>query len=120
MKAFKEPKNMGDLKDSNGTGRVGNPTCGDVMEVAIKVEKNEKGEEIIADIKVKTFGCVAAIATSSTMTEIVKGKTLKELEKMTNKDISNALDGLPPLKEHCSNLTVEALHKAIENYKNKK
>ncbi len=94
--------------------------CGDVMEVFIKVEKNEEGKEYIKDIKVKTFGCVAAIATSSKMTEMVKGRTLTEIERMTNKDISDELGGLPSLKLHCSNLSIDALRKAIEDYKKRK
>lgn len=120
MSAFKDPKNVGELKNANGIGKVGNPTCGDVMEVYVRIEKNEEGKEYIKDVKVKTFGCVAAIATSSTMTTMVKGKTLEEIEKMTNQDVADELSGLPPLKMHCSNLSVEALHDAIKNYESNK
>ncbi len=116
---FQCPKNMGDIKDADAVGRVGNASCGDIMEVFIKVDVKD-GEEYIKEVKVKTFGCVAAIATSSIMTEMVKGKTFSEIEHMTNKDVADELGGLPPLKLHCSNLSVEALHKAIENYKKQK
>lgn len=106
---------MGEIKDADGIGKVGNPVCGDVMWVYIKVKNNK-----IADIKFKTFGCVAAIATSSMMTELAKGKTLEEAEKMTNTDVSNALESLPSIKMHCSNLAADALKEAIKDYKNKK
>ncbi len=112
---FKEPQNVGEIKDADGIGKVGNPTCGDLMWVYIKVKDNK-----IADIKFKTFGCVAAIATSSMMTELAKGKTLEEAEKMTNTDVSSALESLPPIKMHCSNLAADALKEAIKDYKNKK
>lgn len=120
MNVFRKPKNVGELKKYDGKGMVGNPSCGDIMEVFIKVSKNKKGEEIIKDIKIKTFGCVAAIATSDTMATMVKGKTLKEAMKLTNKKVADKLGGLPPLKMHCSNLSEEALHKAIEDYKKRK
>ncbi|MBN2112440.1 Fe-S cluster assembly scaffold protein NifU [Candidatus Woesearchaeota archaeon] len=112
---FKDPKNMGEIENADGLGKVGNPVCGDVMWVYIKVKNNK-----IEDVKVKTFGCVAAIATSSMMTELAKGKTLEEAEKITNMDVAEALEGLPPIKMHCSNLAADALHKAIEDYRNKK
>ena len=118
--AFKDPKNMGELKDADGVGKVGNPVCGDLMWVYIKVGKNDKGQEIISEVKVKTFGCVAAIATSSTMTEMAKGMTLEEALKLTNKQVAEKLDGLPPQKMHCSNLAADALQRAIEDYKKKK
>ena len=121
MEHFKNPKDMGEMKNPNGVGQVGNPICGDVMKVAIKVGKNEKNQEIIKDIKFKTMGCVAAIATSSMITEIAKGKTLEEAKKIDRKDVSEYLGGLPPIKEHCSNLAADALHKAIKDYeKNRK
>lgn len=115
MEHFKDPKNIGEIKDADGIGKVGNPVCGDVMWIYIKVKDNK-----IEDIKFKTFGCVAAIATSSILTEIAKGKTLEEAEKITNKDVADSLEGLPPLKMHCSNLAAEALCAAIEDYRNKK
>jgi nitrogen fixation NifU-like protein len=115
MQKFKNPKNMGEIENADGLGKVGNPVCGDVMWVYIKVKNNK-----IEDVKVKTFGCVAAIATSSMMTELAKGKTLEEAEKITNKDVADSLEGLPPIKMHCSNLAADALRKAIEDYRNKK
>lgn len=120
MELFQHPKNMGEMKNPDGIGKIGNPVCGDVMWLYIKVGKNKKGEEIIKDIKVKTFGCVAAIATSSAITEIAKGKTIKEAEKITNKQIVDVVEGLPPQKIHCSVLAAEALKKAINDYKKKR
>jgi len=121
IEQFKHPKNMGDMKNPDGLGKVGNPTCGDLMWVYIKVGKNSKGQEIVKDIKVKTFGCVAAIATSSVLTEMAKGMTLDKAEKITKDDIAKKLDGLPPVKMHCSVLSMDGLKKAIEDYrKNKK
>jgi len=114
MKHFKEPKNFGEIEDADGVGEVGNPKCGDMMYCYIKVRKN-----IIEDIKIKTFGCVSAIATSSMMTEMAKGMTLEEAEKLTRDEVAEALEGLPPIKMHCSNLAVDALHRAILDYKNK-
>ncbi|MBN2422573.1 iron-sulfur cluster assembly scaffold protein [Candidatus Woesearchaeota archaeon] len=93
--------------------------CGDLMWIYIKVKKNEKGEEILEDVHFKTFGCVAAIATSSMITDLAKGKTLDDALKITKRDVSAALGSLPPIKEHCSNLAAEGLHKAIENYRKK-
>jgi len=115
MDNFKNPKNTGEIKDADGTGEVGNPICGDIMKITIKVKDNR-----IEDIKFKTFGCVAAIATSSMITELAKGKTLEEARDITKKDVSYALDGLPPIKEHCSNLASEGLRKAIDDYIEKK
>lgn len=120
MEHFKNPHNMGEIKDADGIGKIGNLTCGDVMWVYIKVGKNEKGEEILKDVKVKTFGCVAAISTSSMTTDLAIGKTLEEAKKITRDDIKDALDGLPPIKVHCSNLAADGLHKAIEDYEKKK
>ena len=117
---FRHPHNMGEIKDADGVGKVGNPMCGDLMWLYIKVMKNKKGEEIIKDVKVKTFGCVAAIATSSKLTELVKGMTLEKASKIDKKAIAETLDGLPPQKMHCSVLSMDALRKAIEDYRNKK
>lgn len=111
---------MGEIKDADGVGKIGNPMCGDVMEVFIKAGKNEKGEEIIEDIKVKTFGCVAAIVTSSILTDLVKGKTFEEAKKIGKSEIIKELGGLPPQKIHCSVLAHDALAKAIEDYEKKK
>jgi nitrogen fixation protein NifU and related proteins len=120
MKNFMNPKNMGEIKNPSGIGKVGNPTCGDIMEVFIKVEKDENKKEILKDIKFKTFGCAAAIATSSMITQLAKGKPLKEVEKIEYKDIVNELGGLPKIKLHCSMMAQEALTKAIKDYKGKK
>jgi len=112
---FKNPRNIGEIKDADGIGTVGNPTCGDVMTIYIKVKNNK-----IEDIKFKTYGCAAAIASSSIATELVKGKTLEEALKLTRNDVANELGGLPSYKMHCSNLAADALKKAIEDYKKKK
>jgi len=117
---FNNPRNMGEISDADGIGKVGNQVCGDVMYIYIKVGKNEKREEIIQDIKFKTMGCAAAIATSSMLTELARGKTLDEAMKITKKDVSDSLEGLPPIKQHCSNLAADGLHKAIEDYRGKK
>ena len=119
LKEFTNPKNMGEIKNANGIGKIGNPTCGDILLVYIKVEKDKKGEEILTDIKFKTFGCAAAIATSSMITKLAKGKKLSEVEKINYKDIVDALGGLPNIKIHCSAMASQALKKAIEDYKNK-
>lgn len=113
VESFRNPKNMGEMKNPDAVGEVGNPGCGDVMKIYIKVD-NKKNT--IKDIKFQTFGCIAAIATSSMITEIAKGKTLKQAKNITNKDVAGDLGGLPPLKMHCSNLAADALHRAIENY----
>jgi nitrogen fixation NifU-like protein len=120
MKLFMNPKNMGEIKGANGVGKVGNPTCGDIMHVYIKVEKDKNKREIIKDVKFKTFGCASAIATSSMITQIAKGKTLEDAKKIKYQDVVKSLGGLPPIKIHCSTLATEALNKAIEDYKNKK
>jgi nitrogen fixation protein NifU and related proteins len=122
MKLFMNPKNMGEIKNADGVGKVGNPTCGDIMWVYIKVGKNKskKGKEIIKDIKFKTFGCAAAIATSSMITQVAKGKTLEEAKKIKYQDIVKSLGGLPSIKIHCSCLATEALNKSIDNYNKKK
>jgi nitrogen fixation protein NifU and related proteins len=114
MQHFKNPKNLGEMKNPDAVGEVGNLICGDVMKVYIKVKENR-----IKDIKFQTFGCMAAIATSSMITEIAKGKTLEDAKKITNKDVAEYLGGLPPIKMHCSNLAANALHKAIEDYERK-
>ena len=120
MENFTKPKNIGEIKNPDGVGKVGNPHCGDVMWMYIKVKKNKQGQEILEDVKFKTFGCGAAIATSSMITQLAIGKTLEQAKKITNKDVAESLKGLPPIKMHCSNLADEALKKAIEEYENKK
>ncbi|PRX24227.1 modular FeS cluster scaffolding protein NifU [Orenia metallireducens] len=111
MEHFQNPRNVGEIPDANGVGTVGNAKCGDIMKMFIKVEDN-----IITDVKFKTFGCGAAIATSSMATELAVGKTVEEALELTNKAVAEALDGLPPAKMHCSNLAADALKKAINNY----
>lgn len=112
MEHFKAPHNMGELKDANAVGEVGNAQCGDIMRMYLKIE-----DDVIKDAKFKTFGCCAAIASSSVATDMVKGKTVDEALNMKNSDVIEALDGLPPVKIHCSVLAEEAIHKAIENYR---
>ncbi|MBR6185012.1 MAG: Fe-S cluster assembly scaffold protein NifU [Clostridia bacterium] len=111
MDHFENPRNVGEIPDANGVGTVGNAKCGDIMRMYLKVENG-----IIADVKFKTFGCGAAIATSSMATEMVKGKSLKEALQLTNQAVAEALDGLPPVKMHCSLLAEEAIHAAVEDY----
>jgi nitrogen fixation NifU-like protein len=120
MQFFKNPVNVGEIKNADGIGKVGNSVCGDVMYVYIKVGKNPQGQEIITEIKFKTMGCVAAIATSSMITEMAKGKTLDEAMRLTRDDVADSLGGLPAVKMHCSNLAADALHAAIEDYRQKK
>jgi len=115
MDHFTNPRNVGEIANPDGVGEIGNPVCGDIMRLYIQVE-----DGIIKDVKFKTFGCGAAIATSSMVTEMVKGKTLEEALQISNKVVAAALDGLPAQKMHCSNLAADALHKAIEDYQNKK
>ena len=115
LKHFKEPKNVGEMKDADGMGTVGNPVCGDMMSMYIKV-KDDKIEEV----SFKTFGCGAAIATSSMTTELAKGMTLDEAMELSRNDVAEALDGLPPVKMHCSNLAADALHEAVKNYRESK
>ncbi|MFQ6054716.1 MAG: Fe-S cluster assembly scaffold protein NifU [Methanosarcinales archaeon] len=115
MDHFMNPRNVGEIKDADGIGKVGNPVCGDLMWIYIKVKDNK-----LEDVKFKTFGCGAAIATSSMITEMAKGKTLEEAMKITRGDVADSLDGLPPIKMHCSNLAADGLHKAIEDYYSKK
>lgn len=114
MEHFLNPRNTGELEDPDGVGVVGNPVCGDVMSIQIKVENN-----ILIDIKFKTFGCAAAIATSSMVTELAMGKTLEEALKISRNDVAESLEGLPAQKLHCSNLAADALHEAINDYLNK-
>lgn len=113
---FKNPHNQGRIKNADAVGQVGNPTCGDVMKIYLKIGKNLKKEEIIKDIKFETLGCAAAISVSSALTDMVKGKTIKQALKITKDQIVKNLGGLPPVKVHCSMLGVEALHQAIEKY----
>ncbi|MCX6999572.1 MAG: Fe-S cluster assembly scaffold protein NifU [Candidatus Sumerlaeota bacterium] len=114
IQTFMNPKNVGKIDDADGMGKVGNPQCGDIMQIFIKVKDN-----IITDIKFLTLGCAAAIATSSITTEMVKGKTIDEALKITNKDVMSALGGLPPEKLHCSVLAEQGIRAAIEDYLNK-
>ena len=114
LEHFRNPRNMGKIKDADGIGTVGNPVCGDVMTIYIKVKKDK-----IEDIKFKTYGCVAAVASTSIATELVKGKTLDEAMKLTRDDVANELGGLPEIKMHCSNLASDALKEAIKDYRKK-
>ncbi|MFA5780164.1 MAG: Fe-S cluster assembly scaffold protein NifU [Elusimicrobiota bacterium] len=114
MEHFQNPRNVGEIKDADGIGEVGNPVCGDMMTFYIKVKDN-----VLSDVKFKTFGCGAAIAVSSMVSELAKGKTIDEAIKITNASVAQELGGLPPNKMHCSNLGADALHKAIENYRKK-
>ena len=114
MDHFTNPRNVGEIPDADGVGEVGNAKCGDIMKMYIKVHNG-----VLTDVKFKTFGCGAAIATSSMATEMIKGKTLKEALKLTNKAVAEALDGLPPVKMHCSLLAEEAVKAAVEDYMKK-
>ena len=111
MDHFSNPRNVGEIEDADGVGQIGNPVCGDVMRISISVT-----DDRISDIKFKTFGCGAAVATSSMVTELVMGKTLEEAADISNKAVAEALGGLPPNKMHCSNLAADALHLAIQDY----
>ena len=111
MDHFQNPRNVGKMEDADGVGEVGNAKCGDIMRIYLKIENG-----IIEDVKFKTFGCGAAIATSSMATEMVKGKSIEEAMKLTNKAVAEALDGLPPVKMHCSLLAEQALKEALEDY----
>ena len=115
MDHFSNPRNMGSIENSDGIGKVGNAKCGDIMKIFLKVEGDR-----IADVKFQTFGCGAAIASSSMATELIKGKTLEEAWKLSNKAVAEALNGLPPIKMHCSMLAEEAIHEAINDYLRKK
>ena len=114
MDHFRNPRNVGEIKDPDGVGTVGNPVCGDLMTIHIKVKDNT-----ISEIKFKTFGCGAALATSSMITELAKGKSLEDALKITRKDVADNLGGLPPIKMHCSNLAADALHEAVKDYRKK-
>lgn len=109
---FLHPKNMGEIENADGSGEVGSPACGDIMKIDLKIKNNK-----IIDIKFKTFGCAAAIASTSALTQITKGKTLTEADKITMKDVEKELGRLPKIKKHCASMSVEALKKAIKNYK---
>ena len=113
---FMNPRNVGEIENPSGVGEVGNAKCGDIMRITIDVDENDR----IRDVKFRTFGCGAAIATSSMVTELVMGKTLEEALKISNDAVAEALDGLPPAKMHCSNLAADALHEAIKDYISKK
>ncbi|MFQ9985204.1 MAG: Fe-S cluster assembly scaffold protein NifU [Lachnospiraceae bacterium] len=115
MDHFSNPRNVGEIQDASGVGTVGNAKCGDIMRIYLDVDDNQ----VIRDVKFKTFGCGAAIATSSMATEMIKGKTIEEALKLTNKAVMEALDGLPPVKVHCSLLAEEAVHAAIWDYAQK-
>ncbi|UCC67385.1 MAG: Fe-S cluster assembly scaffold protein NifU [Armatimonadota bacterium] len=112
MEHFRDPRNVGEIENADGIGKVGNPVCGDIMELSLKVE-----DGVIKDAKFRTFGCGAAIATSSIVTELVKGKTIEEALEISNKAVVEALGGLPPVKMHCSVLAEQALRSAIEDYR---
>lgn len=112
MDHFMNPRNVGEIENPSAVGEVGNPKCGDIMRIYLKVEN-----DVITDVKFKTFGCGAAIASSSMATELIKGKTLEDAWEITNKAVVEALDGLPPVKLHCSVLAEEAIHKAINSYR---
>jgi nitrogen fixation protein NifU and related proteins len=112
MDHFTNPRNVGEIEDADGVGQIGNPVCGDVMRISIAVDDQDR----IADVKFKTFGCGAAVATSSMVTEMVMGKSLKEAAELSNKAVAEALGGLPANKMHCSNLAADALHLAIQDY----
>lgn len=114
LEHFTNPRNIGTIENPDGYGKVGNPVCGDLMEIFIRVK-----DDIIKDIKFRTFGCGSAIATSSMVTELAKGKHVDEAMRITRNDVANELDGLPPRKMHCSNLASDALHEAIKDYKGK-
>lgn len=117
MDHFTNPRNVGEIEDANAVGQVGNPKCGDIMKIYMKINDET---EVIEEVKFKTFGCGAAVATSSMATEMVKGKTVEEALKLTNVAVAEALDGLPPVKMHCSNLAQEAIHSAVADYYKRK
>ncbi len=119
MEHFRNPRNMGEMKGADAIGEYGNPVCGDLMYIYIKI-REENGKEYINDISFQTFGCAAAIASSSMLTELAKGKSLDEAMNITRDDVASSLDGLPPIKLHCSNLAADALKDAINKYREKK
>ena len=114
MEHFRNPRNVGVIEDADGVGEVGNPLCGDIMTIYLDIE-----DDIIRDIKFQTFGCGSAIAVSSMITEMAKGKSIEEAKKISNRDVAEALEGLPKNKLHCSNLGADALHMAIKNYEDR-
>ncbi|MFA5382741.1 MAG: iron-sulfur cluster assembly scaffold protein [Candidatus Micrarchaeia archaeon] len=114
MDHFLNPRNMGKMENPTLTGQAGNAVCGDVLFLYLKIEKNKEGKDIIKDVKFETFGCAAAIATSSALTEIIKGKTIEEAQKVSNKDVEEYLGQLPLIKKHCSNLAEDALKDALK------
>ena len=116
---FRNPRNVGVIEKPDGYGKVGNPVCGDLMEIFIKVDKNEGGDNIITDVKFRTFGCGSAVATSSMVTTMAKGMKVDDAYEITRKDVAEELDGLPPIKMHCSNLAADALKAAIDNFRGK-
>jgi len=120
LETFKNPKNIGEIKDPDGFGKVGNARCGDMMNMYIRIGKNRKGDDYIKDIKIKTFGCLGAISSSSILTEMVKGKTIDDALKVTKDQVIRELGGLPPIKVHCSVLSVDALKEAIYDYYRRK
>jgi len=120
MKNFMDPKNMGEIKNADGVGKVGNPSCGDIMHIFIKIGKKGTKDEFIEDIKFKTFGCAAAIATSSMITQLAKGKKINDANKIKTSDVAKSLKGLPEIKMHCGEMAAQALGKAIEDYNKKK
>jgi nitrogen fixation NifU-like protein len=117
MEHFSNPRNVGEIENPDGLGEAGNPKCGDIMKIYLKVKENAGGVAMIEDVKFKTFGCASAIASSSMATEMIKGKTVDEAWALTNVAVANALDGLPPIKMHCSVLAEEAIHKALNDYR---
>ncbi len=119
MEHFRNPRNMGKMEDADSVGEVGNPICGDLMYIYIKVKK-ENDQEVLEKVTFQTFGCAAAIATSSMVTVLAEGKTLNEALEITRGDVADSLDGLPPVKMHCSNLAADGLHLAIKKYREKK
>lgn len=114
MDHFNNPRNVGEIPDANGVGEIGNPVCGDMTKIFLRIENN-----VIKDVKFKTFGCAAAVASSSMLTEMAKGKTIEEALKITDEAVAEMLDGLPPQKMHCSNMAADAMCKAIEDYRKK-
>jgi len=120
LEHFTHPHNQGIMKNPSGVGMVGNPVCGDLMKIYIKVKKDKQKRDFIQDIKFETLGCASAIATSSMITDLAKGKTLEEAAKINRTDVAEHLEGLPPIKMHCSNLADDALHAAIKDYKKNK
>ncbi|GHS87209.1 iron-sulfur cluster assembly scaffold protein [Synergistales bacterium] len=120
MEHFSNPRNVGEIENPDGLGEAGNPQCGDIMKIYLKVDDKAPNGPTIEDVKFKTFGCASAIASSSMATEMIKGKTVEDAWQMTNVAVAEALDGLPPIKMHCSVLAEEAIHKAINDYRGKR